>query len=181
MEKLLPVYRVISFVLLFVAGFLALADLFSLLLSLANPAGLLSVFILTGVIIYTFTSFYFYRDGIRRGRLVKKSLKDWIKVNAFVAIFFSAMILIDTVAILTHPELIEPVYKQALRMQPDNAASSISLQSFKQMLNGVFVVFGIYALLLLGHIIITFRILKAYAYLFNGVGNDKTRSNDDLL
>lgn len=181
MEKLLPVYRVVSVILLAVAGFLGLADLFLILLSFANPAGFLSAFLLTAVIIYTFTSFYFYRDGIRRGRLVKKSLRDWIRVNAFVAIFFGVMVLINAITILTHPELVASMYKDAMRMQPGYASSGIDSKTFIKMLSGVFVVFSIYALLLLGHITITFRLLKAYAYLFNGIGDDKNRSDKDLL
>lgn len=179
MQKLLPVYRILSYVLLAIAGFLALIDLILLLVSFANPSGFFGVFIISSVIIYTFTSFSFLREGIQKGRTVKASLRDWIRVNAFVGIFFGVTTAANCVMVLAEPKLIADIYKQMVKMQPSSSAG-ISQESLTHTLTAMLVVFAIYCVLLLAHITITFFLLKQYRYLFGAGGSKPTRQEDEL-
>lgn len=168
MQKLMPVYTVISYFLLAVAAFLSLADLVGLLVSLANPSGLLGVFLLTSVIIYTFTSFYFYRQGVQKGKAVKRSLRDWIRVNAFVAIAFAVLSAIDSAFFLAKPGRIAEYYREIVKMQPAYASAGLNQASFMQMFSFLLIAFIVYAVLLLVHVTITFVVLKNNAQLFKG-------------
>jgi len=177
----MPVYRVISYILLAIAGFFALIDLLLLLVSFANPTGFFAVFLITSVIIYTFTSFSFQREGIQKGRGLKASLRDWIRVNAFVAIFFGIMCAANFVVLLSQPKLVEDMYSQALKMQPSYASSGVSKESFMRMFTGIMIAFIIYCLLLLAHITITFSLLKQYKHLFGAAGNKPRNERDELI
>lgn len=180
MQKLLPVYRILSYVLLAIAGFLALIDLILLLVSFANPSGFFGVFIISSVIIYTFTSFSFLREGIQKGRAVKASLRDWIRVNAFVGIFFGVTTAANCIMVLAEPKLIADIYKQMVKMQPSSASAGITQEGLTHTLTGMLVVFAIYCVLLLAHITITFFLLKQYRYLFGATGSQPPRQEDEL-
>jgi len=166
MKNLMPVYRVVSYVLLAAAAFLSIADLIGLLVSLANPSGFLGVFMLTGAIIYTISSFYFYNQGIQKGRVFKKSLRDWIRVNAFVSIAFALISGIQSGLFLSQPKHIADYYREVVRMQPSYASTGITQASFTNMFSGVLVAFVVYCILLLAHIAITFVMLKSNTQLF---------------
>ena len=169
----MPVYRVVSYILLGIAGILSLFDLIGLLVSLANPAGFLGVFILTGVIIYTATSFYFSREGVQKGRVLKKSLRDWIRVNAFVAIFFGVMSIADCITFLAQPKMVDDVYKEMIRMQPAYAKAGVTKESLAHLLNGVIIFLVIYCVLLLAHIVVTFALLKKNRQVFGNISTNQ--------
>ena len=67
--------------------------------ALANPTMLLPIFMLVGVAIYTFISFYFLVKGIDGRHKLTRSVKDWIKVNAVVTVVFALLIILPTSAI----------------------------------------------------------------------------------
>jgi hypothetical protein len=91
MKGIIAFYRIISFILLPVAGILGFFGLFALMAAVANPSFLLGVFMLACIVIYTFCSFSFLSKGILGNRPCKPSLRDWIRVNAFVSLAFAVL------------------------------------------------------------------------------------------
>ena len=81
-------YRIFSYILLVIAVFLGVLALLFLIASLGNAALLLSAFVITGVVLYSISSFLFLVNGIDGKQNLKARLKDLINVNGFVSIFF---------------------------------------------------------------------------------------------
>jgi hypothetical protein len=166
MKNLLVYYRIVSYVLIVIAGLLGLVDLFSLVVALSNPFLLLSVFILTGVIIYSFTSFSFLLKGIQGGRQCKPTLKDWIKVNAYVSVAFGLLVLVQNISFFSNPANMTDVLKQVNDMQGKLKTPGVSTQAVIGTLKGVLYFMIVYALLLLSHVFITLRLVRDYGRVF---------------
>jgi hypothetical protein len=163
-------YKSVSFILLPVAALLAALDMMMLFTALANPPMLLPVFMMACVSIYIFTSFSFLNKGIIGGRPCKPVLKDWIKVNAYVAIIAAILMLVNVSIALNNPALLSQPIDQVLAMQPN--APAISKAQLLKVIKALMYFFGGFSILLLLHIVITFRLLKQYGYVFNGSSND---------
>src|SRR3954470_1418467 len=102
MKALLIVYRLLTFILLPIAAILGFLDISLLLLALANPAALLPVFAIACIVIYVFTSFFFLIKGILGGMQCKPSLRDWIRVNAFVSIAFCSLGILEYITLINN-------------------------------------------------------------------------------
>jgi len=164
MKTLLIVYRVLTFILLPIAAIFGFIDLSLLLMALANPAALLPVFAIACIVIYVFTSLSFLTKGIMGGRQCKPSLRDWIRVNAFVSIAFSALGIIEYITLLSNKTVVAAVVKQA--MQQQSLPAGMSAGQLEQMLLSFLFFFFIFSIVLLIHIYMTFRLLKQFDYLF---------------
>jgi len=157
-------YRILSYILLFFAFFLALGVLMMLGLAFSNPAILFTLFIVTAVVLYSFSSYQFFRKGIQRGQSFKKSKKDFIKVNAYVALFFACINFIQSFTVILDPSLLSEMLKQVSTIQQQTTGmSGDQLFVFIRILLWVFL---FYALSLGAHIYFTFRFLKQYRGLF---------------
>ena len=162
----LTVYRIITYILLPFATLFALLTLVGLLVALANPQALLGVFFMACIVIYTFTSFSFLQK-IGPLKPAKPSLKDWIKVNAYVSVFFSTTIIIQTYFFFHDPNIAKAFIEQFISAQGSNASVAVlTPEKIRAILNGVFEVFAAYAAVLLVHIFLTFRLLRQFASLF---------------
>ncbi len=164
MKNYMGYYKVVSYVLLVIAGFFALVDLILLLLAVANSSLLLAVFILTGVIIYSFTSFSFLVNNIQKSKQCKASLRDWIKVNAYVTIAFGVYFVFVSFFVWFSPTIHTLIAEQY--NQIPTKPVGFSLPMYIKMFNGIMFFFLIYALLLLSHVLLSFRAVKQYGYLF---------------
>ena len=157
-------YRILSYVLLVVAAIFGIAALFALLIALSNPALLLSVFVIVAVVIYSIASFLFLINGINGNRQLQPKLRDWIKVNAYVALVFVMMNIFQSVAVLQNPAVLSEAVKQVSDMQ--QSKSPLSADFMLRIMKAVVWVLLFYAIILGIHISFTFRYLKQYAHLF---------------
>jgi hypothetical protein len=166
----LLIYRIFSYFLLIIAAILGIAALFALLIALSNPALLLSVFVIAAVVIYSIASFLFLLNGIDGKRQLQLKLRDWIKVNAYVAIVFVGMNIFQSIAVLQNPVILSDAVKQVSDMQQSNSpvSSALMLRIMKAVV--WFLLF--YAVVLGVHISFTFRYLKQYAHLFGEKSNN---------
>ena len=162
---MLTVYRIISYFLIIVAGFLGLGVVMILGAAFSNPAVLFSVFLVAGVVLYSFASFQFLSKGIRKGQTMKPGRKDFIKVNAYVALFFGVMNLIQTITLIISPVGLKDVVDQFTTMP--SAGSGFSVEQFYTMMKAVLWFLLIYAIALIVHIQLTFRLLRQYASVFH--------------
>ncbi|MGI8952683.1 MAG: hypothetical protein ACR2FN_14000 [Chitinophagaceae bacterium] len=165
MKTLLIIYRIISFILLPIAAILALIDIFALFAALANPEFLLGVFMLACIIIYTIASFIFLIKGIQNAKHCKPSLRDWIRVNAFVSLAFVVISLSSSVQYLTDAALRQKAVDQTISMQSSMPAG-ITKEFYTRFITGTLYFMLAYAVLLLAHIFISFILLKRYKNVF---------------
>lgn len=159
-------YRILSYFLIIIAAILGFACLFALLIALNNPALLLSVFLIAAVVMYSFTSFIFLVKGIDSNRPLKSNMKDLIKVNAYVALVFMIMNIVQSVSIISNPVILNDAVSQVTAMQ--NGKSPLSAAFMLKMMKAVVWFMLFYSVILGMHISITFRLLKQYAHLFPG-------------
>ena len=164
MKNYMGYYKIVSYILLVIAGFFALLDLILLLLAFANSTLLLAVFILTGVIIYSFTSFSFLVNNIQKNKQCKASLKDWIKVNAYVTIAFGVYFVFVSFFVWFSPTMHALIAEQY--NQIPTKPVGFTLPMYIKMFNSIMFFFLFYALLLLSHVFISLRVVKQYGYLF---------------
>jgi hypothetical protein len=164
----LKIYRVLSFILLPFAAFLSLNLIGSLLASLSNPLLLLTTFIMACAPVYIFTSSWFFFNCIRKDKKCKPSLKDWIKVNAVVTLVFIAFMLLSCIGFLflfNNPT----VFNEIMSKMPSRQMPGMQQLNVTQVLQVMKVFASImlpFSLILLVHIIFTFRFIKIYGYLF---------------
>lgn len=166
MKNFMAFYRIASYVLLIIAGIWCIFDFFMLLFALGNPVLFLSVFIFTSVIIYSFTSFNFMTNGLQNGKPLKPSLKDWIKVNAYVSIAFGALVIINIITFYSSPSNMAEMMRQANDMQVKMKSPSNITPQVVSAMKGVMSFMVIYALLLLSHVFITLKLVKENGQLF---------------
>jgi hypothetical protein len=157
-------YGILSIILIPVAVLFGIMAVFALLTALANPPMLLPVFMIACVAIYIFASRKFLTNGILRAQPCKKSLKDWIKVNAIVSIIFATLGILQSAALIIEPSLMNQALDTSLQMQgnPQAVPKETLLKAMKVMLYVFFVI----SVILLTHVIITFGLLKKYRYVF---------------
>jgi hypothetical protein len=164
-------YRIINIIVLPVSVFIGLQVIGSLMIAFSNPPLLLMAFVMACVPIYAFTANYFYNKSIRKGEPCKASLKEWIKANAIVSIIFSVFGLIISLvmlAVLNSPEL----FNQAWSQLPPDATAQVSQDDFKQKLKILCYILLPFSIILLTHIIITFRLISRYRHMFGNSSND---------
>jgi hypothetical protein len=167
MSKVTVVYRIISYILVVFAGLLGLVDVLMLLASLVNPAGLISVAMVTATVVYSFTSFYFGLRAIQYNRRCKPSLQIWIRVTAIITVLFAVQGLISSIALVANPDLLNDAYKDAVKMQPSLKSSGVSKDELIHAFKIGMYICEVYFLMLLLHITITFGLLRQYKHLFN--------------
>lgn len=162
--KSLTIYRIFSYVLITIAILLGLASLFALLIALSNPVLLISVFIIITVVIYSFSSFLFLNNGIDGKRKLKPGMKDLIKVNAYVALVFVIMNIIQFFTVMSNSAVLNDAMNQVKTFQ--NNQSPLSNDLMIKMMKGIMWFLFLYAVVLGVHISMTFRLLKQYDHLF---------------
>lgn len=159
------IYRLVSYLLLPVGAIFGLATIFALLVALGNMAMLLSVFLTAATALYIFSSFAFLQKGIDKQQLCKVSLKDFIKVNAYVALFFAMLGLMQGVLVLLNPEATKLLIDNMVSMQANTTQTADKASLFK-IVNVVLYFMIVISVLLLFHITATFRFLRQYKDLF---------------
>ncbi|QEC40418.1 hypothetical protein [Pseudobacter ginsenosidimutans] len=166
--KSLLLYRILSYALILVAGFLSLMLLAVIPAALANPVLLLFVFLIACVIIYSYTSFRFLTRGIDRRMYCKPQLRDLMKVNSYFTVGIAVLFIMQSITLLGNPHLADEAATQALDNMPPEA--NFGKEDIIKTLRFIERFFLIYGIVLLTHIFITYYYLK----LFKGVFEQHT-------
>jgi hypothetical protein len=162
---MLTLYKIMSYILLPIAALLGLFTFMFLFVALGSPAALLPVFTMAATVIYVFTSFSFLQKAIVQQRPVKAKLRDWIRVNAFVAMFVAISSLMQGVTLLASPAVMKEALDQAnVMMKQMNQPVTPDLM---QMMKGILIFIIAFASILLTHIVISFQLLKKYREYFS--------------
>jgi hypothetical protein len=159
-------YRILTYALLPIAALLGLGALMFLMMALANPALFLPVFTTAATVIYIVASLIFLQTAILGNKACKKSLRDWIRVNAFVAIIVAAGSLMQGISLLRDPAVVKAMEEQysAMAAQSGNDAP-LPFDMAVLMRAVAWFVIG-FAVALITHISLGFRLLKQYAGYF---------------
>jgi hypothetical protein len=164
-------YRAINIFILPMAAYIAINALMLLFVSLTNPLMLLLDFIMACIPLYAFTSNYFFNRGIKNAQPCKPALKDWIKVNAYVSLFFSAFMFLACLVLLA--ALNNPAQLQQLKDQiAATSPTPVPEGQLVRYLKIIVYVFLPFTILLVIHIIITLRLLRQYRWVFEDSPND---------
>lgn len=162
----ITLFKILSFILLPIAVFFIVMDLIAMIMALGNPSLLFPVFLLTGMIIYVLASFYFLLIGLNRNQVLKASVKDWIKVNAYVTLFLGFQFMLISVGIFYMGDASLNDFAEKAMAAQANMPSQMNNGLFLKMLKGMAYFFFFLSLVLLVHINICFKLLKQYASLF---------------
>jgi hypothetical protein len=163
--KTLSLYKILSFILLPIAVILGVFVIVSIFISLTNPTLLIGTFMLACIVLYVFTSFRFLMRGITDRQPCKPSLREWIKVNAYVSIVFCVMSLFQTIALLAQPSLITNVLSQQPELEAQLPANTSMDFLIRVMKITLYFTLALSVILLL-HIVLTFRLLKQFKHIF---------------
>lgn len=163
--KNLQLYKILSYILLPFGGLFAVVALFGILVALGNPLMLISLFFIACVALYIFSSFKFFNKGILQQIKCKPSLKDFVRVNAFVTILFCALSVFNTISVLSNPEIIKQATQQMLQMQSTMQAG-INAEMLTKTFKAVTIGFGILSVALLAHAVLSLRFLKEFNQIF---------------
>jgi hypothetical protein len=164
----LTVFKVISFLLVPVALLFGLMSIIVLIMALsANPALLIMAFAMACFVMYVFASLYFLMFSISNDRPCKASLKDWIKVNAYGSLFISVLFLMNASAVFFINDInLRQIISEMMEQQPE-IAGKITLDVFIKMFKVVAGLMFAISALTITHILIHFKLLKRYDYLFS--------------
>ncbi|MEN9696635.1 MAG: hypothetical protein RLZ56_56 [Bacteroidota bacterium] len=166
MSNHLKLYTVLSYILIPIALFFGFLDVLFLLSALTNPSALIFVFVIACLVIYTFSSFKFFRQGVQREQVLKKGLKDWVKVNAFVSVFLCSLFCLNAFSVLGSSNATLLKYIDEFIIQQPGFPKEIKAELILTMLKAVSVLFLVTGAAGLIHIRITLRLVKQYDYLF---------------
>jgi hypothetical protein len=140
--------------------------LLAFFVALTNPPMFLGVFLVAAFVIYYFASFKFLHRGILRQLPLKPSLRDWIRVNAFVAAPFAVLNFMQSVTLISNPELLQGSLDQMIAMQKSLGLQAQSPELLMRMMYGLSYVMIIFSIILLLHLLISFAQMKKQEHLF---------------
>lgn len=164
--KQLTIFRILTFILLPIAAMFGFMDLLFLFSALANPALLLIVFVLAAFVIYTFASLKFLTMSIDVEQPCKASLRDWIRVNAFVSLFMGIMFFLNAVSIIFMGDVSLRQFVNQFRESQPNIPAMLTTELFITIMKAVAYFMLFVGVVLVSHILLNFKIMKQYGYLF---------------
>lgn len=169
--KFLILYRILSYVLLPVAGFLCLMLLAVLPAALANPVLLLAVFLIANIIIYSYTSFRFLNKGILGRQYCKPMLRDLMRVNGFFSAGLAVLFLFQSITLLGNPQLADEVASQSLSNMP--AEANFTKEDLYKMISFIMRFFLVYGIILLTHVVLSLYYLRQFRGIFISPDQDQ--------
>ncbi|ULQ52805.1 hypothetical protein [Flavihumibacter fluvii] len=162
--KNLGFYRILTYILFAIGGFMALMLLTMIMAAMANPILLLPVFLVACVVMYTYSSWRFLTRGIDAHLYCKPALRDLIKVNGYGTIAFAGLVGVQSLSLIMNPAMLNEITEQAMEMQKASVEGMETLMlSFMHYLLRFLLV---YSILLLVHVYISFRLIQQHADAF---------------
>lgn len=158
------IYKILSFILLPVAAVMGLICFLSLLTALANPTMLISVFLNACMVIYIIASFIFLTKGIDNNKRCKPVLRDWIRINGIITFVFYLLATVVFIAVKFNQSLLNDGIRQM--ESQGTLPPGVSVAELTIYMNAFINIFLILGILLLVHILITFRLLQRFRNLF---------------
>lgn len=133
-----------------------------LLLAIVNTQILLPVFMLACFAIYVYCSHRFLQK-INAEEEITKSLRDWMRVNAYVCVFMSILFIMNTVVIIYLPSQQLEGFLQPSLDSMGKLADGMSIERLVHQMKSFSIFLLILSILLLVHIFLNFRLQRMHA------------------
>jgi uncharacterized membrane protein len=147
-------YRILSLIINIVALLLTVSLVGSVMMLISSPQTMLSAFMMVAVILYTWFSFRFRREVMQQQKIVKHSLRDWVRVNGIVTLIFCIISIIGITPMLANPQ---PFLDAITNMGVIMPVKTVLTFCYGML---------IYAVILLIHILWTFALLRKHKEFF---------------
>jgi len=165
-------YTILTYFNLVFATLMVTSIILILPFAFSQPALLFQVFLLTGVVLYSFSSYRFMQKGLKQSQPFRTGFSDFIKVNAFVALFFIFHSLAGLLELIINKDMIYR-FMETFSTQTSDVISDMTPAEQKKF-KGAFVsimysviwVLILYNLSLLTHVLFSFRFIKKNPQLF---------------
>jgi hypothetical protein len=162
----ITIYKILTFILLPFAALFGFFSLIMFFIGLANPLILLPVCIMACFTIYAVCCTIFVVKGIGRQRPLKSSLKDWIKVNGYVTNVMAVITLINCFSVVFYSkEQLVKLINDLLAAQPV-MPQGITVETMVSSMVVMSYVLLVFSVVLLIQLVLSFRLLNKYQYLF---------------
>ncbi len=162
----IKIFKALTYILSVPTAFMGFFSFFALLVALTNPPMLIPVFVMICVVVYITTSFVFLNKTIIGQKQTKNMVKDLFKINGIVTAIFSVMCIIDFVSLVINPSLIQEGITKVFAEKSSEMPPQLTKELMIKFIWFFLTVIGIYACLLLVHLIVGFKLLKEYASFF---------------
>lgn len=160
-NSIFNIFRILTYLLLPIGLFFGTMAVGMLFLAFVNTQILLPVFMLACFAIYVYCSNRFLQK-MNAAQEISKSLRDWMRVNAYVCIFMSILFIMNTAVIIYLPhEQLETLLQPSLDVM-GNMANGISLERLIHYMKNFSLFMLIMCILLLVHIFLNFRLQRNY-------------------
>ncbi|MBX2931777.1 MAG: hypothetical protein KF781_07530 [Chitinophagaceae bacterium] len=165
--NLKTLYNIVSLLLLPFGLLMLFTTLPMILAAFISPSALFPLFMLICILIYIVCSFIFLQKGIKNEIPCKKTLKDWIKVNAFVSITFAVLMLMQSIIIIRNPSIISEQLITDLAAQRGGFTTQFPPELMHKLLKFISYFMLIYSIIIGLHIVLTFKLIKLYQHIFS--------------
>lgn len=153
---MLIIYRILSFFINLVGFFVAVSLVIIIPVFIMVPVLWLPMFLIITVVLYTWFSNRFSRKVLLRKEIVNHSLRDWIRVNGFVAIVFSLLNIPSIINLIRNPAGYFEATKEFSKQFGQGSAQNFKIENI-QVLTTVML---IYFIALFAHVFWTFALIK---------------------
>lgn len=161
------IYNILSYVIYIIAIFILIIMLPMLLVAFSNPIFLVSLFIFACIVIYSFVTFKFNKNTVQSKLSSSKTIKAWININGFITGIFAFQLLFGAYLVFQSPHQtmlqVDSFYNQFSTMTKVTLPSKDIMHN---MMKAMIIVYCIYGIILLSHVIMSFYLMKKYKGLF---------------
>ncbi len=156
------VYRILGFFINLIAFFFALSLLVIIPVAIGSPALWLPTFLIIAIVLYSWFSNQFHQRVLQRQQIVRRRLKDLIRVNGIVAVIFGFLNIPPIIVLLRNPSAYIAATKEMMKQFGPEYQ-----QSFKaENVHIIGIVMLVYLVVLLIHVFWTFALMKKYKDFF---------------
>ncbi len=168
-KKKYLLYRILGGINNFIAIFFLFLTFMSFLAMGLQPSLLLYFFVFLSILIYTNLSTVFARHVMIKGNFLRRKLKDWIKVNAIVALLFGGFMVVSIAFVLSNQSFESKVTELYSNME---GVTDQMIQQAIPVAKGILIFFGICMISLIIHVILTFKYIKQFEAHFQDQTNN---------
>jgi len=153
---MLIVYTILSFFINIIGFFMAIALIVIIPIFITIPVLWLPMFLIIAVVLYTWFSNKFRQKVLVRREVVNHGLRDWIRVNGFVAIVFSLLNIPSIINLIRNPASYFEATKEFAKQLGQGAGQNLKIENI-QVLTSVML---LYFIALFVHVFWTFTLIK---------------------
>lgn len=154
--SIMTIYKILSFFINIIGFLIAVSLVIIIPLFITVPVLWLPMFLIIAVVLYTWFSNKFRQKVLTRKETVKNNLRDWIRVNGFVAIVFSLLNIPSIINLIHNPASYAEATKEFAKQFGQGTKQNFNIANI-QVLTSIMLV---YFIALFIHVSWTFALLR---------------------